>query len=94
VLGRSQIIGEAGMMTGEPRNATCKAQTDVEVLELNRESFSELFKQHPEAVEQISEVIANRASERRELLKDTGHDGVTARRNRWVVRLRQIFDLD
>jgi small-conductance mechanosensitive channel len=94
VMGRSQIIGEAAMMTGEPRNATCKAETDVEVLELNRESFSDLFKKHPEAVEQISEVIANRASERRERLKDTGHDGVIARRNRWVVRLRQIFDLD
>jgi len=94
VLNRPQIIGEAAMMTNEPRNATCRAQTDVEVLEMNRESFAELFKQHPEAVEQISEVIANRASERRELLKDTGHDGVTARRNRWVVRLRQIFDLD
>ena len=65
-------------MTGEPRNATCKAETDVEVLELNRESFSDLFKKHPEAVEQISEVIANRASERRERLKDTGHDGVIA----------------
>ncbi len=94
VMGRSQIIGEAAMMTGEPRNATCKAETDVEVLELNRESFSELFKKHPEAVEQISEVIANRASERRERLKDTGHDGVTAQRNRWIARLRQIFDLD
>ncbi len=66
VMGRPQIIGEAGMMTGEPRNATSKAQTDVEVLELNRESFAELFKKHPEAVEQISEVIANRASERKE----------------------------
>jgi small-conductance mechanosensitive channel/CRP-like cAMP-binding protein len=94
VLGRSQIIGEAGMMTGEPRNATNKAQTDVEVLELNRESFTELFKKHPEAVEQISEVIANRASERKELLRDTGHDGVIARRNWWMAKVRQIFDLD
>src|SRR5579872_5542023 len=94
VMKRPQIIGEAAMMTGEPRNATCKAQTDVEVLELNRESFSELFKQHPEAVEQISEVIANRASEREKLLKEPGHDGEVARRNRWVARLRHIFDLD
>ncbi len=93
VMGRSQIIGEAGMMTGEPRNATNKAQTDVEVLELNRESFAELFKKHPEAVEQISEVIANRASERKELLKVTDGDGVTARRNWWVAKVRQIFDL-
>jgi small-conductance mechanosensitive channel/CRP-like cAMP-binding protein len=94
VLGRSQICGEAGMMTGEPRNATNKAQTDVEVLELNRESFTELFKEHPEAVEQISEVIANRASERKELMKETGHDGVIARRNWWMAKVRQIFDLD
>ncbi len=93
VLGRPQIIGEAGMMSGEPRNATCRAQTDVEVLELNRESFSDLFKQHPEAIEQISEVIANRASERKELLKDPGQNGVTARRNWWIAKVREIFDL-
>ncbi len=93
VLGRPQIIGEAGMMSGEPRNATCRAQTDVEVLELNRESFSDLFKQHPEAIEQISEVIANRASERKELLKDPGQNGVAARRNWWIAKVREIFDL-
>jgi small-conductance mechanosensitive channel/CRP-like cAMP-binding protein len=93
VMHRPQMIGEAAMMTGEPRNATLRAQTDVEVLELNRESFSDLFKQHPEAVEQIGEVIANRASERKELLKVTGGDGITARRNRWVAKVRQIFDL-
>ena len=81
------------MMTGEPRNATLRAQTDVEVLELSRESFSNLFKEHPEAVEQIGEVIANRASERRELLKESGTDGVRARRNWWVAKVRQIFDI-
>ena len=93
VLHTPQIIGEAGMMSGEPRNATCRAQTDVEVLELNRESFAELFKQHPEAVEQIGEVIANRASERQEALKESGGNGVIARRNWWVSKVRQIFDL-
>jgi small-conductance mechanosensitive channel len=93
VLHPRAILGEAGMMTGEPRNATCRAQTDVEVLELNRESFAELFQQHPEAVEQISEVIADRASERKELLKDSGGNGVTARRNWWVAKVRQIFDI-
>jgi CRP-like cAMP-binding protein len=93
VLNRPGIIGEAAMMTGEARNATCKAHTDTEVLELNRESFAELFKQHPEAVVQISEVIANRASERKEVLKESGFDGVTARRNWWIAKVREIFDL-
>ncbi|HXN86903.1 MAG TPA: mechanosensitive ion channel family protein [Candidatus Binataceae bacterium] len=93
ILNRPGIIGEGAMMTGEARNATCKAHTDTEVLELNRESFAELFKQHPEAVVQISEVIANRASERKEVLKETGHDGVTERRNWWISKVREIFDL-
>jgi len=93
VLGRPQIIGEAGMMTGEPRNATIKAQTDVEVLELSRESFAELFKKHPEAVEQIGGVIASRATEREKRLQESGHDGIAARRT-WVARIRQIFALD
>jgi small-conductance mechanosensitive channel len=93
VLTHPQMIGEAGMMTGEPRNATCRAQTDVEVLELSRESFAELLKQHPEAVVQIGEVIANRASERKEALKEPGHDGIAARRNRWIAKVRDIFDL-
>ena len=92
-LSRPQIIGEGAMMTGEPRNLTCKAKTDVELLELNRESFAELFKQHPEAVVQIGEVIANRAAERKELLKESGHDGVTARRNKWIAKVREIFDV-
>ena len=81
------------MMTGEPRNATLRAQTDVEVLELNRESFAELFEKHPEAVEQISEVIANRASERKEALKVADGESISARRNWWVQKVRQIFDL-
>lgn len=93
ILSRPGIIGEAAMMTGEARNATCKAHTDAELLELNRESFAELFKQHPEAVVQISEVIANRASERKEVLKDSARDGVSERRNWWIAKVREIFDL-
>lgn len=93
VMHRPQIMGEAAMMTGEPRNATLRAQTDVEVLELNRESFAELFKRHPEAVEQISEVIANRASERKEALKVADGESISARRNWWMQKVRQIFDL-
>jgi len=93
VLGPPHIIGEAGMMTGEPRNATVRAQTDVELLELNRESFAELFKEHPEAVEQITDIIANRASEREKIIKEQGPDGVAARRTLFV-RIRELFAVD
>ena len=89
---RPHFIGESAI-TGEPRNATCRVQTDVEVLEVNREAFAELFKQHPEVVTHIGEVMANRALERKELLKDSHGDGVAARRNRFVAMVRQVFDI-
>lgn len=92
-LNRPQVIGEAAPMTGDPRNATCRAQTDVEVLELNREAFAELFKAHPEVLEQIGEVIANRAADRKEKLVDEASNGRDARRNRWISKVRRILDL-
>jgi small-conductance mechanosensitive channel/CRP-like cAMP-binding protein len=92
-LHRPQVIGEAAPMTGDPRNATCRAQTDVEVLELNREAFAELFKAHPEVVAQIGEVIANRAADRREKLVDEASNGRDARRNRWISKVRRFLDL-
>jgi CRP-like cAMP-binding protein len=92
-LNRPQVIGEAAPMTGDPRNATCRAQTDVEVLELNREAFAELFNAHPEVLEQIGEVIANRAADRKEKLVDEASNGRDARRNRWISKVRRILDL-
>lgn len=93
-VGPTKFIGERGFLIAEPRGATCRAKTDVEVIEMNREAFSELFKQHPEAVSQISEIIAARDTENRELLAvGTGTDGRTARRNWFISRIREIFDV-
>lgn len=93
-VGPTKFIGERGFLIGEPRGATCRAKTDVEAIEMNREAFSELFKQHPEAVSQISEIIAARDTENRELLAvGTGTDGRTARRNWFISRIREIFDV-
>ncbi len=93
-VGPGNIQGERGFLIGEPRGATCRAKTDVEVLEMNRDAFADLFKQHPEAVAQISEIIAARDTENRELLAvGTGTDGRTARRNWFISRIREIFDV-
>jgi len=93
-LTRPAIVGEMGMMTGEPRTATVKARTDVEVLEVGREAFGELFRKHPEAVNQISEIIAARMTEQREVrTAEAGADAGSARRNWLVAKMRQIFDI-
>ncbi len=94
-LTRPAFFGEMALMTGDPRNATIRARTDVEVLEMTREAFTQLFKAHPEAAAQISEVIAARMSQRRELL-DTGPaaDGGARGRSGWLLaKMRSIFDL-
>lgn len=94
-LTRAAFFGEMGLMTGEPRNATIRARGDVEVIEMPREGFIELFKAHPEAAAKMSEVIAARMSQRRELL-DAGQtvDGGTHGRSRWLLdKMRAIFDI-
>lgn len=94
-LTRPAFFGEMGLMTGEPRNATIRARGDVEVIEMAREGFIELFKSHPEAAAQMSDVIAARTSQRRELL-DAGQtvDGGTHGRSRWLLdKMRAIFDI-
>lgn len=94
-LTRPAFFGEMGLMTGEPRNATIRARGDVEVIEMPREGFIELFKSHPEAAARMSEVIAARSSQRRELL-DAGQttDGETRGRSRRLLdKMRAIFDI-
>jgi small-conductance mechanosensitive channel/CRP-like cAMP-binding protein len=94
-LSRSAFFGEMALMTGEARNATVRACTDVEVLEMNRNGFTELFRTHPDAAAQMSEVIAARMSQRRELL-DAGNPadgGAHGRSSRLLARMREIFDI-
>ena len=94
-LTRPAFFGEMALMTGESRNATIRARTDVEVLEMTRNGFTELFKSHPDAAAQMSEIIAARLNQRRELL-DAGHsaDGGTRGRSGWLLaKMREIFDI-
>ncbi|HVN63925.1 MAG TPA: mechanosensitive ion channel family protein [Candidatus Binataceae bacterium] len=92
-LGRSQFFGEAALLLGEPRNATIRALTDVEVLEMDREGFTSLFKENPQAAGMISDVIASRESQRREATSKL-EDGREGRRTgQWLLdKMRRIFD--
>jgi small-conductance mechanosensitive channel/CRP-like cAMP-binding protein len=91
---RNPFFGETSLMAGQPRNATIRARTDVEVLEMTRDGFAQLFREHPELAEPMGEVIATRLTERTELLTDTpGGDGARTRRNRLLAKMREIFQL-
>jgi small-conductance mechanosensitive channel len=87
------FVGEAALMTGQPRNATNRAKTDVELIEIDREGFTRLFHAHPEVAEQMSEVIATRLAERLEVLDAAGGDNGKAGTRRWLIsKMKEIFD--
>ena len=88
------FFGEMALMTGEKRTATIRARTDVELLELNRDAFGQLFKNHPETAAQMGEVIAIRLTERNELLDAALLEDGTHNRVSWLLStMRAVFNL-
>jgi CRP-like cAMP-binding protein len=82
------------LMTGEKRSATIRARTDIELLELNRDAFGELFKNHPETAAQMGQVMALRISERSEMLNAASSSDGAHNRASWLInRIRAAFNM-
>jgi CRP/FNR family transcriptional regulator, cyclic AMP receptor protein len=47
VLGPGSLIGEMGLVDGEPRSASCTASTDLKTAILTRESLEDLMQEEP-----------------------------------------------
>lgn len=65
-----QFFGEMSLITGEPRNATVIALTEVECYRLDKEAFQEILKHRPEIAQEISFLLAARKVERDQVLED------------------------
>lgn len=63
-LGEGSFFGEMSLMTGEPRNATAIALTDVDCYRLEKEDFQGLVKRRPEVADQIAVLLAERRARR------------------------------
>jgi small-conductance mechanosensitive channel/CRP-like cAMP-binding protein len=59
-LGPGKFFGEMSLMTGEPRRATVRANTECEVLVVSKRGFLEIVATRQELLNQISEVLAAR----------------------------------
>lgn len=93
-LKRPAFFGEMALMTGEPRNATIRACTDAELLELSREGFVELFRTHPSSATTMSEIIAFRMSERRESLAAASLRDSSRSHAGWLLdKITAVFNL-
>jgi small-conductance mechanosensitive channel len=93
-LQRPAFFGEMALMTSEPRNATIRARTDAELLELGRNGFTDLFKSHPDTAAKMGEVISLRMTERREVLAAAPQgDGAHTHANWLLAKMRLVFNL-
>jgi NTE family protein len=66
-VGNGEVIGEMGVVTGEPRSATVVADVDTSALELEAGAFSALASRSPTLLANVSRILSRRlAAARRE----------------------------
>lgn len=85
-------IGEMSLLTGERRSATVLAQTDCDVLEIDKSVLGEVLQQQPELLNRLSELLAQRRLE-----NDTLRAGIApaqapaARREEYAQSFRRML---
>ncbi len=62
-IGEGGFFGEMSLLTGAPRNATVKATTDCEIIEITAEAFRRFVLANPAAVEHVGAAVATRRAE-------------------------------
>ncbi len=87
------FFGEIALLTGEPRTTTIRALTDLEVLEVNREGFTTLFKARPETAKAIAEVATARMEETRIRSSQPLQEPIARNRNWLFAAMQELFDL-
>ena len=86
-LYRGDIFGEMTLFTAEPRNATVRSISEVEVLEVSRNTLAKLMEQKPELLESFGRLISLRQKELKQL-----ESQVVPRSSQDVIqRMRKIF---
>jgi small-conductance mechanosensitive channel/CRP-like cAMP-binding protein len=59
-LGPGDCVGEMSLLTGEPRNATVIALTEVEAVEIKKDAFAAYVRGNTGALTQLSDLLAQR----------------------------------
>lgn len=72
-LGRAELVGEMGALTGRPRSSTVVALRDTTVLEIDQRAFDDLFDSSPVLGRALSRLVIDRL------------DGEATRAQQWAV---------
>jgi small-conductance mechanosensitive channel/CRP-like cAMP-binding protein len=92
LLGRGRMFGEMSLLTGEPRQATVRAQREVILAELPKAAIAELLTTNEKLMDKLSESLARHSSENRQQLDQQDTIGVAERSPiDYLKRLRTFF---
>jgi len=69
-MGQGQLIGEMALLTGERRAATVRTVDSVVVYELGVRHYETLLRKHPEWLDQLAEIAADRLARRQRFLTE------------------------
>jgi small-conductance mechanosensitive channel/CRP-like cAMP-binding protein len=92
------FFGEMALMTGEPREATVIALTDVECLRLDKAGFQNILAHRPEIAQEMSAILAQRrvelAAVRDNLDADAKKRQMVSERGKILASIREFFGID
>jgi CRP-like cAMP-binding protein len=96
-LRAGDFFGEMSLMTGEPRQASCTAATDIVAYVVDHEVMRELLEAKPGIAEQMCAAIAGRQAtldgQREGLTAEARARRVAETRSRVLTRVRSFFHL-
>ena len=69
-VGAGAVVGEMSLMTGLPRMAELAVKESAELLKIPAPEFAELLGKHAGLVEQMSQLVADRAQQNRKQVED------------------------
>lgn len=94
-LNPGEYFGEMSVLTGAPRSATVRALEDVLVFELDRPTFSQLFARHPRLAQSVSELVANRQIQKREITEEAARAHAHKQASFDILgKVREIFEIE
>jgi small-conductance mechanosensitive channel len=95
-IGPGNVFGEMGMMTGEARTATVTARTDVQCYRLDKAGFADIIRSRPALAEDISRVLAARATGLRQAVEDARAEAAAnqGQAESLLERIRAFFGLE
>jgi len=96
ILEAPSFFGEMALMTGQPREATVIALTDVDCLRVDKTDFEGILKKRPEMAQEISAILAQRRVELSAAREDaaTRNSRIFTERGRILSAIKDFFALE